>query len=179
MRPPKSLQQLFEVRTLEEEQHKAALERALKGLEQIQMSWHVARGRQRQGRALIARSIYGCDMDARLAALVEIETAERDAALFAQRIVAAEQEIVVLRQSYLASRVERRQAETLIRAAEERYATERKRREQRQLDDWFGMRRHTHAPQRDAAGPRRPNADEHEKKSNCDPSAIPEIESGT
>jgi len=47
-----------------------------------------------------------------------------------------------MREEYLASRVERRQAETLIQEAEARDTLDADRRSQQGLDDWFRNRRH-------------------------------------
>jgi hypothetical protein len=55
-------------------------------------------------------------------------------------ISAAESEAARRRQQYLVKRIERRQAETLIRETEAQDALEGARREQQRLDDWFGTR---------------------------------------
>jgi hypothetical protein len=47
-----------------------------------------------------------------------------------------------LREEFLAKRVERRQAETLIREIEARGAIESSRRAQQGIDDWFRNRQH-------------------------------------
>jgi hypothetical protein len=47
-----------------------------------------------------------------------------------------------MRQKFLSKRVERRQAETLIRETQARDATEAGRRDQRALDDWYRFRLH-------------------------------------
>jgi hypothetical protein len=50
--------------------------------------------------------------------------------------------VATLREEFLAKRVERRQAETLIKETEARDAIEAGRRSQQNLDDWFGNRMH-------------------------------------
>jgi hypothetical protein len=50
--------------------------------------------------------------------------------------------VATLRQEFLGKRVERRQAETLIRETEARDAIEAGRRGQQALDDWYRFRLH-------------------------------------
>jgi hypothetical protein len=78
----------------------------------------------------------------RLAGLEETRAADRQAAVLAPRIADAELDVVALRQEFLRKRVERRQAETLIRETEARDAVEANRRGQQMLDDWFGNKTH-------------------------------------
>jgi hypothetical protein len=71
--------------------------------------------------------------------------ANRLAKAIAPRIEDAESDVASLREEYLASRVERRQAETLISEAEARDALEAERKNQQGLDDWFRNRMHREA----------------------------------
>jgi len=50
--------------------------------------------------------------------------------------------VAALREEFLAKRVERRHAETLIKETEARDTIEAGRRSQQNLDDWFGNRMH-------------------------------------
>jgi hypothetical protein len=58
----------------------------------------------------------------------------------------AKREAADLREVFLAKRVERRQAETLLREAESRQALEADRRTQHSLDDWYLSRLHRSRP---------------------------------
>jgi hypothetical protein len=78
----------------------------------------------------------------RLAGLEETRAAGRHAAALAPRIADAELDVIALRREFLARRVERRQAETLIRETEARDAVEAGRHGQQALDDWFGNKLH-------------------------------------
>jgi hypothetical protein len=77
-----------------------------------------------------------------LAGLEETRAADRHREALAPRITDAELDVVELRQEFLAHRVERRQAETLIEETESRDAADAGRRGQQSLDDWFGIRLH-------------------------------------
>jgi hypothetical protein len=81
----------------------------------------------------------------RLAGLEETRAAGRGDLALAPRVADAEQDVAGLREEYLASRVERRQAETLIQEAEARDAHDAERRAQQGLDDWFRNRLHRQA----------------------------------
>jgi hypothetical protein len=71
---------------------------------------------------------------------VERRLALRSEAVLKPRIASAELESAALRQEFLAKRVERRQAETLIRETEVQDELEGERRAQQAMDDWFGNR---------------------------------------
>ena len=77
-----------------------------------------------------------------MAGLEETRAAGRHAAALRPRIADAELDVIALRQEFLARRVERRQAETLIRETEARDAVEAGRRGQQALDDWYGNKMH-------------------------------------
>jgi hypothetical protein len=72
----------------------------------------------------------------------ETRAAGRVALALKPRVWDAEQDVAGLREDYLARRVERRQAETLIEEAETRDAQDSERRSQQGLDDWFRNRLH-------------------------------------
>jgi hypothetical protein len=71
-----------------------------------------------------------------------MHAAGRRATALTPKIENAELEVTALRDEFLAKRVERRQAETLLKETEDRDAIEAGRRSQQSLDDWFGNRRH-------------------------------------
>jgi hypothetical protein len=78
----------------------------------------------------------------RLAGLEEVEAADRWQRGLTPRIAEGEREVAGLRAEYLARRVERRQAETLVEESEARAALEGERKSQQGLDDWFRNRLH-------------------------------------
>lgn len=138
----RALRRVLRIRDLEEEQGRLALESALAGLRRLEHARASAVERDRRGRRLVEASAHTGELPDRLAGLEETRTAERLALALAPMIVEAQQEVTALREQYLAKRVERRQAETLIREAEVRDAEEAGRRGQQALDDWFGNRLH-------------------------------------
>jgi hypothetical protein len=95
----------------------------------------------------------------RLAGLEETRAAGRHASALAPRIAAAELDVVALRREFLARRVERRQAETLIQETEAQDAAEAGRRGQQALDDWFGNKMHRAGGEAEPSGSAIPEAD--------------------
>jgi len=134
---PRGLRRLLEVRELEEELKKAALEEALSDLRLLRAALEEARERERSGRRRVTASAASRDVADRIAGLEETRAAGRYAAALAPRIAGKEREVASWRQEYLAKRMERRQVETLIRKAEAAAGVIAGRRGQRQLDDWF------------------------------------------
>ncbi len=136
------LRRLFGLLRIEEQQARRSLQAAAAELQRLERAGEAARERERRGRALIAagaagrRQDYGAVLD-RIAGLEEIRLGRQASAELAPRIVAAQSAEAALREAYLAKRVERRQVETLLRAAEIRKAREAAKREQQALDDWF------------------------------------------
>ncbi len=106
------------------------------------MRWQATVERARSGRRLVGASAHSGELPDRLAGLEETRAAGRHAAALKPRIAEAELDVVALRQEYLARRIERRQAETLIEETEARDAIDAGRRGQQSLDDWFGNRMH-------------------------------------
>ncbi len=138
----KSLLRLLGVLEIEEEQAQRALEAAAAELRQLERAGEAARERERRGRALIAAGASSRRQDHsavlnRIAGLEEIRRAQQATAALAPRIAGARAREAALRQAFLAKRVERRQAETLARAAKARQAREAAIHEQQSLDDWF------------------------------------------
>lgn len=87
----------------------------------------------------------------RLAGLEEARLARRLAEVVKAAIAAAEKEVLARREAFLARRVARRQAETLIDAAEARAGAEAARRGQQTLDEWFLERRRRSKPDAEPA----------------------------
>ncbi len=132
----RALRRLLRVLHLEEEETRRSLEFALGTLRQLENALAAAQARDRSGRGLVLRSAVTGEFVDRLAGLEESLAAARRSAALLPRIRDAEQQAALRRELYLAKRVERRQAETLVQEAETRDALETARRTQRSLDDW-------------------------------------------
>jgi flagellar biosynthesis chaperone FliJ len=138
----RALRRLLRIRDLEEEQSRLALESALGELNRLEHAFAATAERDRQGRQLVRSSAESGEVPDRLAGLEEIHAATRHAAALAPRIAEMEGSVAVLREEFLRRRVERRQAETLIRESEAEIAVEAGRRSQQALDDWHRNRLH-------------------------------------
>jgi len=131
------LRRLLRVLELEEAQRRKALESALGDLRRFQQAREQAAERERRGRRLVVASAASGDPADRLAGLEEMRAGARRSAALKPRIAAAEAEVETRRQEFLAKRVERRQAETLVEETEAREALESGRRGQQALDHWY------------------------------------------
>jgi hypothetical protein len=138
----RGLRRLLGIRNIEEEQSRLALESALAELNRLERALAAAAERDLRGRRLVETSARTGELADRLAGLEEGRTASRHAAALAPRIAEAELDVAELRQEFLARRVERRQAETLIQEAEAQDVIEAGRHGQQALDDWYGNRLH-------------------------------------
>lgn len=145
MAASRALRRLLRVLHLEEEQNRRTLEAALGELHSLERALQAAADQDRGGRRLIAASAQSGDLIDRIAGLEEGYTAARRAALLRPRIQESAERAAALREDYLAKRVERRQAETLVREAEAAEAAEAARRSQQSLDDWYLNRLHRSA----------------------------------
>jgi hypothetical protein len=161
----RALRRLLHILDMEEEQRRVALESALGELRQLENAMDRAAERDRQGRRLVALSAANGELADRQAGLEETLAAGRRERALRPWIVEAKGDVEELREEFLAKRIERRQAETLIEAAEARNAAETARRGQQSLDDWylnrFGDSRSTPGPgepDRTGAGPQKPRA---------------------
>jgi hypothetical protein len=137
-----ALRRLLRIRELEEEQGRIALESALGDLNRLKQAQQAALERDRRGRRLVASSARTGEFADRLAGMEETRAAGRVTLALKPRVWNAERDVTGLREDYLARRVERRQAETLIEEAEKRDAHDAERRSQQGLDDWFRNRLH-------------------------------------
>jgi hypothetical protein len=138
----RAMRRLLRVRELEEEQRKLALESAVGDLHRLESALVATGERDRRGRSLVSTSAQSGQLPDRLAGIEETCTAIRFRAVLEPRIADEKLEVDQLREEYIEKRVERRQAETLIRETEELDAMEAGRRNQQALDDWFGNRQH-------------------------------------
>jgi flagellar export protein FliJ len=136
------MRRLLRIRNLEEEQERLALESALGELRQLENALKATVERAHRGRVLVGMSARSGELPDRLAGLEETRAAARHRDVLTPRIADAELDVAALRQEYLARRIERRQAETLIEKTEAQDAVEAGRRGQQALDDWFGNKVH-------------------------------------
>jgi flagellar biosynthesis chaperone FliJ len=132
----RALRRLLRVLHLEEEETRRALDTALNDLRRLEHALAAAAARNRSGRGLVVQSAVTGELADRLAGLEESLAAARRTAALQPRIRDAEQQVATRRAVYLAKRVERRQAETLVEEAAARDALEAARRTQHSLDDW-------------------------------------------
>src|ERR1017187_4235555 len=111
----RALRRLLRIRDLEEEQRRVALESALAELHRLQHALESSVQRGRQGRELVTASANTGELPDRIAGMAEARLAARYVEVMTPRIAATELNVAELRLEFLAKRVERRQAETLIR----------------------------------------------------------------
>ena len=132
-----ALRRLARVLEIEEEQCRLALEAALSNLRSLERALLATTERERKGRQLIVASAGTGELPDRLAGIEETRCSARRAEALSPRIKEAELNAAALQQVFLAKRVERRQAETLLEEAQARDALQASRRSQRGLDDWY------------------------------------------
>jgi flagellar biosynthesis chaperone FliJ len=143
----RALRRLLHIRGLEEEQSRLALESALGEMNRIKHALAETGERDRRGRKLVESSVRTGQLLDRLAGLEEGRAASHQAAALRPRIEAMEEQVTEERQAFLGKRVERRQAETLLRETEARDAAEAGRRGQQALDEWYRSRLHRNEPE--------------------------------
>jgi hypothetical protein len=136
----RALRRLLLIRDLEEEQRRGALASALGELDRLERALEGTTERERRGRRLVGESVHTGQLPDRLAGLEETRSASRHAAALGPKIDAQEDQVSDLRELFLVKRVERRQAETLIKETEAREAIEAGRRGQQALDEWYSSR---------------------------------------
>lgn len=132
----RALRRLLRVRELEEEQRRRVLESALGELHALESALERNAERGRAGRRLVTEGIQENELADRQAGMVQQRVAGRLGAWLEQRMEPAAARVNDVRAAYLATRAERRQAETLIEETEARDARELLRRSQMDLDDW-------------------------------------------
>ncbi|MGC1462329.1 MAG: hypothetical protein WA802_09015 [Terracidiphilus sp.] len=138
------LRRLLRVLTIEEEQCRLTLESAIESLRHLERAYAATSSQARSGRQLVVNSAQTGELTDRLAGLEEAHSAKKRAIALLPRLAEAETEVEQCRRTFLAKRVECRQAETLIREAEARDALIAGRRTQQGLDDWYLNRFHGH-----------------------------------
>jgi hypothetical protein len=137
----RTLLRLQSIREAEERQIRAQMESAQAELRRLEKALMNNFERSRGAQALLASSVRSDEQVDRVAALQELATAERVAKILLPRIAVAETAAGAIRQEFLAKRIERRQVESLLDAANERLAIEAKRKSQTALDDWHNAQR--------------------------------------
>ncbi len=139
----RAMRRLLRLLEIQEEQYRAALASALADLKRLEGAMAATAERDRGGRRLVAASASTGELEDRLAGLEETRAAGRRAAALAPRITEAKLAAGARQQAFLSKRIERRQAETMIRKTESKDEIEAGRRAQQGLEDWFlrGVRR--------------------------------------
>lgn len=133
----RALRRLFHIRELEEELGKAALTAARAELTRLEDALHSTARRGQSGRELVAASARSGDPVDRSAGLEEARIALHLIDALSKEIANVEAKVNDLQSAYLAHRVKRRQAETLLENAEALDGVQTARKSQRALDDWF------------------------------------------
>jgi hypothetical protein len=137
----RGLRRLLQLRQLEEDQSRVALEAALAEQHRLERALATAEGRGRHGRQLVNLAARSGDLPDRIAGLEEGRAAARQAAILEAAIPRSRQAVESERANFQAARVERRQVETLLSEAEAAETLNADRRTQQSLDDWYGSRR--------------------------------------
>jgi len=148
-----ALRRLLRIRDLEEEQNRLALESALGELNRLEGALTATCERDRRGRRLVEAGIRMDQFSDRLAGLEESRSASRHAEALGPRIEDKSEEVIARRQEFLLKRVERRQAETLIRECEAQEAIEANRHGQQVLDNWYSSQLRRHETDSEATKP--------------------------
>lgn len=133
------LRHLVQLRQIEEESHASLLEASTAQLRQLAEALKQTRVREAAGRSLVEKGIQTGETQDRLAGLAEIASATRVRSIVMGRKHQEEENLEGIRQRYIVKRMETRQAETLLLAAEENEAQEQQRRGQSALDEWHRM----------------------------------------
>jgi hypothetical protein len=133
----RAMRRMLNVLESQEEQCRVALESALGDQRRWETALAAAKERNSRGRRLVTASAGTGELVDRVAGVEEVRAARRQAAAVMPKIAEAEQIVAMRRREFLAKRIERRQAETLIQKTEAMEALEAARRSQRELDDWF------------------------------------------
>jgi len=149
----RALRRLLRIRNLEEEQSRLVLESALGELSRLEHALTATVERDRRGRRLVDDSARTGQLPDRLAGLEETRSAALHAVALGPRIETMEDDVTMLRLEFLAKRVERRQAETLIQETEAEEAAAAGRRGQQALDDWYGSRLYREGAKAESAAP--------------------------
>ncbi|HUB29946.1 MAG TPA: hypothetical protein VL967_09620 [Terracidiphilus sp.] len=138
---PRGFERLLRIRTLEEEQSRAALAAALAELNSFTRALEETLARAQGGRRLLHKALASGEISERLAGLVEISTAKIRAEALTVRLREAERRVDELKSELLGRQVKRRQSEILVDRLRTLDALEADRRIQRELDEWYRARK--------------------------------------
>ena len=140
------LKRLLRIRELEEELSQSALESAVSEREHFERNLGLAIDRKRAGRSLWSKGVGAGagesedrQSEDRQVGLEEMGVAGRLAEFASTQLAEAERQLSERRESYLATRTRRRQAQMLIEEAESEGARTALRRDQQELDEWFRL----------------------------------------
>ena len=136
----KSVRRLLHVLDLEEESRRREFESAQAKLAGLNEALAAANQRERHGRLLFANGVQREELCDRCAGQEEVHAGRRTGAFLQQHIQQSMLDVDVLRVAFLKKRVERKQVQTVVIAAEAREALEETRRNQQSLDAWYLMR---------------------------------------
>ena len=139
----RAMKRLLDVLETQEEDRRRALELARAELNQLEQAMAQSVERERNGRRLVAQSAASGEIADRIAGIEETRAAKRIRKALRPRIAESETAVDTRQQEFLATRIERRQTQTLIEEAEALERLEAGRRTQQDLDDWFLSRRMT------------------------------------
>jgi late competence protein required for DNA uptake (superfamily II DNA/RNA helicase) len=129
-----TLRQLHRIRQSEEEQAQMNLQAALGELQKLKDARIASLARSRKGRVLINASAASGELSDWFAGLEEIRATSRLIEMLSARITVVESTIARLRVGFMAKRIERRQAETLLEKIDAQNAVRTGRRNQDALD---------------------------------------------
>jgi flagellar export protein FliJ len=146
-----ALGQLLRIRKLEEEQSRIALETALGELNRLKAALVATAQGERAGRRLIASSVRSGILTDRIAGLQEMDLADKLETALTRKLAKTEPEVARLRERFLSTRVQRRQAESVIKENKDHAQLEEERRNQRNLDDLHRTRSERKRVERDDA----------------------------
>lgn len=131
-----SLRRLLRVLNLEEELHRRELESAQCELTLREQAMTMCGEREPNGRRWLSAGLQNGDMTDRLAGMEEIQTGKRCVAALQPHIDQSAVRVEECRAAFLEKRVERKQVQTVVAAAEAREVVVADRRAQQWLDDW-------------------------------------------
>lgn len=130
-----ALRRLLRIRELEEEQSRIALETALGEMNRLKATLLGTAQRGQEARRLFASSLQSGNPTDRVACLHEMRATDNLAGALSRKLATAAPEMVRLRDRLLAKRIQRQQAESVIKECDARAKSEEERRNQRDLDD--------------------------------------------
>jgi hypothetical protein len=130
-----TLRRLLSIRELEEEQSRIALEAAVGEMNRLKIALAGAAQSGQAGRRLVASGVESGNLTDRISGLQEMRAADNLAGALSRKLAIATPEVARQRERFLATRIQRRQAESLIKQSESLAEVEERRRNQRDLDD--------------------------------------------